>query len=162
MHIDKLQTLLPTSFECDIAHSDGSVTKETINIKLNRLAFKTVSQKEFLAAIKNVEQNPTELGKILAGTTDEAGNEIRGLLASWEIFSDVEATEMYPITVDNIINQPFDFVVNLAHAVVGKLFPNPQKAASSGGGSAAAESSTNAPSMSNNDTPSQLQAASGA
>lgn len=141
MHINQLTSLIPASFECQVMNDNGEFVTNTVNIKLNRLSFREATQEQFQQAMKNADKDPEPIGRLLAGYTDAEGVKHPGLLASWEIFEDEAGTQMLPITVENIIDQPFDFVMVLVEAVAAKVFPNPQKAAGSVNGSVPPEKS---------------------
>lgn len=120
MNINQFTGQIPTSFEATGIDESGEPVNGTIKIKLNRLAYKTVTREGFKEAMENADTDPEVIGKLLAGD-----GEIEPLLAWWEMFEDAENEVMLPITVDNIINLPFDFVTSLAEAVFAKLFPAP-------------------------------------
>lgn len=135
MHVKQFLGLIPSSFEAVGVDPDtGEEQKGTIKIKLNRLAFKTVTAEGFVEAMKTAESDPNVIGELLAGKTTSDGQTIPGVLAWWEMFSDDEQTEMLPITVENIISLPYDFVMSLSEAVMKRLFPEPARAASSPAG----------------------------
>lgn len=156
MNISQLQSLVPASFECEAMDENGDFHPNKVGIKLRRLAFRNIARESFQQAMTQADKDPTVIGELLAGKKGQLG-----LLAEWEIFIDEANTEMLPITVDNIIDQPYDFVANLATAVFNKLFPNPTKAANSGDGSGAAASTTTARTNSGKDGASALRLASG-
>lgn len=139
MHLGQFTGLIPASFEAT-GIEDGVEVKGTINIKLNRLAFKTVTEDGFVDAMQKADKDPTVIGMLLAGKSDTEP----GLLAWWEMFTDGSQTDMLPITCENIISLPFDFVTALSEAVMDKLFQGPVKAGNSPDGSAATESTNSA------------------
>lgn len=163
MNINQLTGVIPASFEAVGINPDGTEEAGTIKIKINRLAFKTVTEEGFAEAMAQADKNPRVIGDLLAGKIDpETGEETLGLLAAWEVFKDVENSQMLEITCDSIINLPFDFVTSLSEAVMARLFPGPVKAGKLAVGSdpdvntslALIPSSPEAPKISNDDTPS--------
>lgn len=169
MNVSQFTGLIPAKFEAvGIDPESGDEVKGEIKIKLNRLAFKTVTQEGFAEAMKNADTDPRVIGELLAGK-DVDGDMTPGVLAWWEMFEDEANTQMMPITVDNIISLPYDFVLALSEAVMNKLFPGPAKAMSSLAGSArtersnlaAAETSQEIPAISPEDTTSLALVASG-
>lgn len=151
MHIKKLTGLIPTSFNCECLNDDGEWVTEKIGLKLNRLKFKEVARDEFTKAMESADKDPEVIGKLLSD-----------LVAEWELFEDVEGTKMLPITMENIIDRDAIFVMNMAEAVFGKLFPNPLKAAHLVNGSEpAAKSSPASATNSETDTTSHSLAVSG-
>ncbi len=128
MNIKQLSTLVPASFTCQALDDNGEWIDCQVSIIVNRLSFREVSQEQFQEALKNADKDPEVLGELL-----------RKGLHQWDLFTDEANTERLPITVENIIDRPVDFTMNLATAVMEKLFANPPKAASSANGSAPAD-----------------------
>ena len=163
MHINQLSGLIPASFTTQALDKEGNLVQDDFKIKLRRMSYKAVTQSEFKAAMESAKENPRVVGELLAGHPKQEGSdeeERLGLLAEWGLYEDEENTKMFPITVDNIIERPFDFVADLAACVFDKLFPNPQRAETSGSGSAPDQVST-AQTNSNNDTTLPSQPVSG-
>jgi hypothetical protein len=161
MYAQQFTGHVPASFEAvGIDPATGNEVKGTIKVKLSRLAFKTVTAEGFTEAMQQADRDPSIIGELLAGKTNDDGTTSPGVLVWWEMFEDPENTRMLPITVDNIISMPYDFVIALAEAVISKLFPGPAKAVNLGAGSAptantnsaAAETSKVIPMISNGDT----------
>lgn len=159
MYIGELTGLIPAKFECSVA-ADGELVTREINMKLRRLPFKEAIRADFIETFQNVQENPEAVGRLLAGYTEEDGTEHKGLIAEWELFEDPECTRMLPITCENIVSQPPDFVWSILNTISEKLTPNPQKATSSPNGSEAPDRS-DAATTSESDTNSRSLVASG-
>lgn len=149
MFIGELTGQLPASFEAvGIDPETGEETKGTINIKLNRIAFKTITKETFQDAMKNADKEPEVIGRLLAGDGDTPP-----MLGEWELFEDAEQSKMLPITCENIIGLPFDFVTELTGAVMGRLFQQTPTAGNSPAGSAQAENTNSAQTLASAATP---------
>lgn len=151
MNINQLDGLIPASFDCKIVDETGKLTTAPIGIKLRRMAFNTVARSEFKKAMENINDDPAVVGNLLAGEGDRPG-----LLAQWELFTDDQRQNMVPITCENIVNRPYDFVVDLCTTVFETLFPDPTRSGKSDNGSEPAQPSIST-NNSNDDTSSPKQ-----
>lgn len=127
MNISKLSAKIPAAFEYSFVDADGNEQKEQITIELARLSFGKSTSKEFRTAMENVNDDARPIAQILSD-----------LIVDWNLHQGEDDTPKLPITVESIESFPPDFVGQLAEAVFGRLFPNPQKAESSANGSAQA------------------------
>lgn len=151
-----LRGSIPVSFEATgVDPETGSELTETVKATISRLAYDTVSNEEFTDAIDKITKEPRVLGDLLAGDGTKPG-----ILESWELFEDEAKAEMLAITCENIIALPYDFVIALAEAVFGRLFPQMRTAKNSVDGLASAAVTTRSAmntlkEASNGDMPSQ-------
>jgi hypothetical protein len=151
VNVNRVIGPIPAKFNCECLNDNGELESVEIGLKLNRLKFRDVVREQFTEAMSKADKDPQVIGQILVD-----------LIAEWEFYADDTCTEMLPITVENIIDRDAMFVMNLSEAVLGKLFPNPLKAANLVNGSEpAAKSSLASATNSEIATSSQPLAASG-
>jgi hypothetical protein len=131
VNVNRVIGLIPAKFTCECLNDNGELEAVEIGLKLNRLKFRDVAREQFTDAMSKADKDPEVIGQLLAD-----------LIAEWEFYADDECIEMLPITVENIIDRDALFVMNLAEAVLGKLFPNPLKAANLVNGSEPAAKSS--------------------
>lgn len=154
MHVQQLLRTIPASFEAVGIQPDGSEIRDLVNIKINRLAFDTVTKEGFIEAMTKGEKDLRVIAPFLAGEKDENGTVVRpGAVAFWELYQDEEETVLLPITCENIVGLPFDIVTSLAEAVMAKLFPGPVKAGNSPDGSAQTENTNSEATLDLPETP---------
>lgn len=119
MNITKLQAKVKADFDYTHTNDEGEELSEPIALTLNRMSFSHAAAKEFRVAMENADTDPSGIPTALAP-----------FIADWNIYVDEDGgeTEMMLPTPENIGALPPDFVAQLAEAVFGRLFPNPQKA----------------------------------
>lgn len=125
MYIKELTKLVPATFEYEYIDEDGTEKKKQIDLKLRRMSFSTVTDK--LDVLKEAKNGKTRaMAEILVE-----------VIAEWNIYSDEEETEMFPITVEWFISPecPGEFAAQLSECVFERIGGNPQKAASLPNGS---------------------------
>lgn len=149
MYVQQLNALVPTSFAAHAVDESGQLVEGTVNIWINRLSFREVTREEFQKALDGIETDPEKVGELLVKA-----------ISKWDLFADEAGTEMLEITVENIIDRPFDFVMAMSNAAFTVLFPNQQRPANSPGGSEAVKKLASAATTSEAATDSTAQLAS--
>lgn len=149
MYAKNLTNRIKTSFTCTASDDAGNPIEGTINLLVDRLSGRKADEQELKTLFTEAEEQQ-KFEPLIKALVDAQ------FVASWDVFEDEACQTMQPITVDNILDKPVDFIGGFIEATMTAIFPNLTRASNSPAGSAQTEKSASATKNSSDGTDSAL------
>lgn len=113
MKVDNLKTNVAVAFDYTYSGDDGGELTERIETTVKRIPFRDL--KDLQKRFQKADDDP---GEIIAA--------VAPLIVSWNVTGADNAE--YPHDTESLEALPFDFVIALTEAILGKLLPATSKA----------------------------------
>ena len=110
MNVSKIKGLIPVVVSYPYLDSDGNACEGEVNIKVRKLSLKEADSDEIKALLNGEDNSAKKQAEFLCT-----------VIAEWDLTAD-DAGTPFDLSADNLIDLPFDFLMRLIEASVGKFF----------------------------------------